>query len=537
MSSPQHITDLKEEILELITAELNPLREEYHYGTHDLQSFISWQPIVLIIGNYSAGKSTFINELVGDNVQRTGQAPTDDCFTVIAYQDKPHHNFVEERDGRVLLGDESLPFKRLKSQGERFLSHFRLKKVRADILKNLVLIDTPGMLDSISEKDRGYNYQEVLGELASLADLVILLFDAHKAGTIRESYHSLRTTLPKSTMEDRMLFLLNRVDECQNMDDLMRVHGALCWNLSQMTGRKDIPRIYLTFSPPHNNQELTTVKDNLLKSYLLEVSHQKQEVIHQILDVPRKRIDHLATYLEIHCQRIHQYIYASQQWTQFKRNANYTFSQWITLGIILILSGGGVLIFSSASPDSIVPPAIIASGLITLGMIILVRAWLAKKFFRLSKQHFLSHLDKFIVMNSQYEKDHWKITAPQIKHLILKKSHLLPPHKQIRLHKKDLEETIERVAYLRHQISGLSPDKTQHITDETMTTHQPTTVLSTAFPSAHPTTSHSAEPTTQNSSLPSHTNQLSSTDHKMTQIIGKQINLLDQDNAETAESS
>jgi EH domain-containing protein 1 len=33
------------------------------------------------------------------------------------------------------------------------------------------------------------------------------------------------------------------------MTDLLRVYGTLCWNLSQITGRKDIPMIHLTYSP------------------------------------------------------------------------------------------------------------------------------------------------------------------------------------------------------------------------------------------------------------------------------------------------
>ena len=35
--------------------------------------FISWKPIVLILGNYSSGKSTLINELLSQKIQSTGQ--------------------------------------------------------------------------------------------------------------------------------------------------------------------------------------------------------------------------------------------------------------------------------------------------------------------------------------------------------------------------------------------------------------------------------------------------------------------------------
>ena len=82
--------------------------------------------------------------------------------------------------------------KTLKKHGETLASHFKLKVIPSETLKGLAIIDTPGMLDSTTEKDRGYDYQEVIGELASSADVVLVLFDAHKAGTLKEAYKSLR---------------------------------------------------------------------------------------------------------------------------------------------------------------------------------------------------------------------------------------------------------------------------------------------------------------------------------------------------------
>lgn len=41
-------------------------------------------PMVLVLGNHSSGKSTFINHMLGQRVQKTGRAPTDCTFTVLA---------------------------------------------------------------------------------------------------------------------------------------------------------------------------------------------------------------------------------------------------------------------------------------------------------------------------------------------------------------------------------------------------------------------------------------------------------------------
>ena len=220
--------------------------KRYGVSMQDVLTPLMWKPLVLVIGNYSSGKSTFINELLDMPVQRTGQAPTDDSFTILTIPAEGESE--EEIPGGTIVNDERLPFAPLRPFGERLFSHLRMKKVQSPLLENFAIIDTPGMLDSDTEKDRGYDYLWVVGELARLADLIILMFDPHKAGTIKETYQAIRSTLPGSTGEDRVLYVLNRIDECDNVPDLVRAYGTLCWNLSQMTGRKDIPRIYLTFA-------------------------------------------------------------------------------------------------------------------------------------------------------------------------------------------------------------------------------------------------------------------------------------------------
>lgn len=41
-------------------------------------------PAVLLVGNHSSGKSSFINHVLGRSIQKAGVAPTDDAFTIIA---------------------------------------------------------------------------------------------------------------------------------------------------------------------------------------------------------------------------------------------------------------------------------------------------------------------------------------------------------------------------------------------------------------------------------------------------------------------
>lgn len=287
-----NIHDLKEKLTRSANEQVIPTMKRYGLNGSSLQARLLWKPTVLILGNYSSGKSTLINEIIGADIQQTGQAPTDDSFTVLTapedfnWVDGATPEVIENRSGSVVLNDSTLPFHKLKRHGRAFAAHFRLKRVSAPVLRDLVLIDSPGMLDSVTERDRGYDYADVVGELAHLVDMVLYVFDPHKAGTIRESFTFLREILPGSISEDRVLFVINRVDECANLNDLLRVYGTLCWNLSQMTGRKDIPPIYVTWSP-------TASQGMPGRAHLEYLENQREEVKRAILHSPKNHIDHL----------------------------------------------------------------------------------------------------------------------------------------------------------------------------------------------------------------------------------------------------
>ena len=78
---------LQDEIQKKSMAKLAPLLNSYKLNCDTLETALKWKSIVLLLGNYSSGKSTLINELFGSNIQRTGQSPTDDSFTLITSPD------------------------------------------------------------------------------------------------------------------------------------------------------------------------------------------------------------------------------------------------------------------------------------------------------------------------------------------------------------------------------------------------------------------------------------------------------------------
>lgn len=412
MNRDGYIESLRSELLDLVEEHLSPVALRYGYSEVPLEANIKWRPLVLVLGNYSSGKSTLINDFLGMKIQATGQAPTDDSFTVITYgeseggSDPNTVQVVESRDGKFLLNDPEYPFETLKRYGQRFAAHFRLKKVNSPFLENLAIIDTPGMLDSITERDRGYDYQEVIGDLAQMADLVLVLFDPHKAGTVRETHTSLRDTLPAKTFEDRVLFVLNRIDECASLIDLLQVYGTLCWNLSQMTGRKDIPPIRLTYSPHAMSTPPGELGQDL--DYLHYLDNQRMELKDAVLQAPQYRLDNLATFVETHGERLSHLLEAL---VSYRNRANKHRLKQIFIGILIGLITGGASVAGLVGGGLLAAdPYLLAAVGGGIGIMVFtlwmtsVGRWLRKRFHREQ----LRQLDRLTPLRNQTRRDSWQ---------------------------------------------------------------------------------------------------------------------------------
>ncbi|PID73707.1 MAG: Dynamin family protein [Desulfobacterales bacterium] len=418
MNREEFISTLRNEIVEMVGKRLSPKAMRYGYSDVPLQTSIQWRPMVLLLGNYSSGKSSLINDFLGAEIQTTGQAPTDDSFTVITRDDTvpPEEGIrvVEERDGQALINDPEYPFTSLKRHGQRFSSHFRIKKVNSPFLKDLALIDTPGMLDSVTGQGRGYEYQEVVADLAQKAGLVLVLFDSHKAGTVREAHESIREILSFSTSEDRVVFVLNRIDECRNFNDLLRVYGTLCWNLSQVTGRKDIPLIRLAYSP-RTASEISSAAADGSPSFLPLVENQREHLREMVLETPRKRLDHLAGYYEIQGERLGHYMDALVAWRE-KTQAHR--ARRIFTGLLVSLLCASLTVFG------LITAGLAGLGISTLGglgalcgvLIFLlwlmgVQPWLEKRY----QADLLDDLDALTPLKEKRRRDSWEAVKDRVR--------------------------------------------------------------------------------------------------------------------------
>ena len=131
---------------------------------------------IVFIGEFSTGKSTIINALLGRNILPEGITPTTDKITIIRYGDK-----LEQSNG----------------DGQHFIS------VNEERLKGFFIVDTPGTNVTIEQ------HEKITQDFIPNADIVFFTIGAERAVTGSEA------KLIRFVKEDwlkNMVFLLNKID-------------------------------------------------------------------------------------------------------------------------------------------------------------------------------------------------------------------------------------------------------------------------------------------------------------------------------------
>ena len=135
---------ISQKVIDTYDQALRPIAEKLSFELPVQAREPAGFPSVLCLGNHSSGKSSFINHLLGEDIQKTGLAPTDDGFTLIT-----HGSQRESLDGHTVTSHPSLPWKNLERLGPAFLNRLKLKTIPNQLLTPFALIDSPGMIDAI----------------------------------------------------------------------------------------------------------------------------------------------------------------------------------------------------------------------------------------------------------------------------------------------------------------------------------------------------------------------------------------------------
>ncbi|GFP90194.1 eh domain-containing protein 1 [Phtheirospermum japonicum] len=273
------VTSVVDGLKILYNEKLKPLEATYRFNDFVspflTSSDFDAKPMVMLLGQYSTGKTTFIKHLLQCNYPgaHIGPEPTTDRF--IAVMSGPDERSIP---GNTVAVQANLPFTGLSTFGGSFLSKFECSQMPHPLLEHLTLVDTPGVLSGEKQRtQRSYDFTGVISWFAAKCDLILLLFDPHKLD-ISDEFKRVISSLRGH--DDKIRVVLNKADQ------LMRVYGALMWSLGKVLNTPEVSRVYIgSFNDkPVNKDAIGPMGKELFEK-------EQDDLLQDLIDIPKKACD------------------------------------------------------------------------------------------------------------------------------------------------------------------------------------------------------------------------------------------------------
>jgi len=253
-NTPQEIPIMIEALKKMYKNKLLPFEQRYNFQDFASPSlkdaYFDSKPFVLLIGQYSVGKTTFIRYLLERDFPgvRIGPEPTTDRFMVLM-----HGPTDRTIPGNALCADINKPFTQLTKFGMGFLNKFECAECSSPILEKVSFIDTPGILSGEKQRTgRSYDFPTMCEWFAGRCDRILLLFDAHKLDISDEMSATIERLRDN---DDKIRVVLNKADI--PTQQLVRVYGSLMWSLGKVFKTPEVLRVYVGsfWDEPLKNKE------------------------------------------------------------------------------------------------------------------------------------------------------------------------------------------------------------------------------------------------------------------------------------------
>ena len=169
--------------------------------------------MLMVMGAFSTGKSTFINALVGEEIAAVEAKPTTAVVTKLCYGDKDVLK-VYFRDGKSKIYSPS-EFAKLTAVNDVEADnsiHERIdyveRQMPIEMLKQVTIIDSPGLND-VNEK-----HSEASERFVKNADSVLWMFSALQMGSKFEI-----EAMDKLTPRLKPIAVINKMDQINDDED------------------------------------------------------------------------------------------------------------------------------------------------------------------------------------------------------------------------------------------------------------------------------------------------------------------------------
>lgn len=195
---------------------------------------------VMLMGNHSAGKSSFINWYVEEHIQRTGVAIETQGFSFV----------TSGRKRESLTGNATLhlyphfkPLQEFKGVSEYLSTEICTSRQKRFSL--VTFVDSPGLVDG--DMKYPFDVDEVIMWLGDLCDLILVFFDPMGQALCKRTLNIVENLNDKHG--DRLRFYLSKADEAGGESDRQRVMMQIVQELCKRPGLNkcgfDMPTIYI----------------------------------------------------------------------------------------------------------------------------------------------------------------------------------------------------------------------------------------------------------------------------------------------------
>ncbi|XP_072225428.1 uncharacterized protein [Leuresthes tenuis] len=196
---------------------------------------------VMLMGNHSAGKSSFINWYVEEHIQRTGVAIETQGFSFI----------TSGRKRESLTGNATFhlyphfkPLQAFKGVSEYLSTEICTSRQKRFSL--VTFVDSPGLVDG--DMKYPFDVDEVILYLGDLCDLIMVFFDPMGQALCKRTLNIVESLNEKHG--DRLRFYLSKADEAGGESDRQRVMMQIVQELCKRPGLNkcgfDMPTIYIS---------------------------------------------------------------------------------------------------------------------------------------------------------------------------------------------------------------------------------------------------------------------------------------------------
>ncbi|XP_036446414.1 uncharacterized protein si:ch211-11k18.4 [Colossoma macropomum] len=195
---------------------------------------------VMLMGNHSAGKSSFINWYIEEHIQKTGVAIETQGFTFV----------TSGRKRESLTGNATLhlyphfkPLQEFKGVSEYLGTEICTSRQKRFSL--VTFVDTPGLVDG--DMKYPFDVDQAVLWLGDLCDLILVFFDPMGQALCKRTLNIVEMLNEKHG--DRLRFYLSKADEAGGESDRQRVMMQIVQELCKRPGLNkcgfDMPTIYV----------------------------------------------------------------------------------------------------------------------------------------------------------------------------------------------------------------------------------------------------------------------------------------------------